>query len=196
MARQKSEFLKAFGTIFEIWKRIIEAVQKLGGSDEDLRKILTEKGMATKIAEIIMAGKAAAAAVKKFVSEISAAELIPSGWKVEEDVEPSTFRIEDIEFPTFLVGGESSIYGTVLRQRAVEQKANLGLVDLKRVLAEQGKLPTELRGKYLVFAGTLLRGSGGGLCVPFLYWDGDRWVLGFGWVGGGFDGDGRLARSK
>lgn len=56
--RQKSEFLKAFGVVFEIWKRIVEAIQVLGGSDEDMRRVLTEKGLAEKIAAVIMASKA------------------------------------------------------------------------------------------------------------------------------------------
>jgi len=37
MARKKSEFLSAFGTAFEIWKAIIEAVTARGGTDDDLR---------------------------------------------------------------------------------------------------------------------------------------------------------------
>lgn len=54
MARKKSEFLSALGTMMEMWKVIVAAVFNLGGSDDDLRRILTDKSLAGKIAEVIM----------------------------------------------------------------------------------------------------------------------------------------------
>ncbi len=133
----------------------------------------------------------------KFPSEFNAADLIPKGWTVVEDIEPSKFQVKDLEFISFLEKGEEYVKGEVLRQRAVKLKANLGLCDGKYLLEHQDEIPAKLRGKkYIVLSGTLLRDSGGGLHVPYLRWHGGRWVLSFIWVGLGFSAGGCLARSK
>ncbi|MBN1325965.1 hypothetical protein JW977_03215 [Candidatus Falkowbacteria bacterium] len=57
MGRNKSEFLSAFGTVFEIWKRIVEAVRELGGDDEDMRHLLTDSMLVKEIAKLIIVGR-------------------------------------------------------------------------------------------------------------------------------------------
>lgn len=134
--------------------------------------------------------------LSQFPSQIHAADLIPNGCRVVEDVEPTEFNVEDLEFPTFLEAGETSIGGDLMRERAVNLKANFGLTDGKRILANQGKIPVEMRGKYIVLTGTKLRDPDGCLCVACLYWDDDRWVLDFIWLDDGFGGYDRLVRRK
>ena len=53
MARAKSGLLSALGTAWEIFKAIVEATLAIGGSDEDVKKVLTVPGLARKIAELI-----------------------------------------------------------------------------------------------------------------------------------------------
>ena len=142
----------------------------------------------------------------KFPSEIHAADLIPEytdkngnkkKWEIVEDIEPSKFQVKDLEFISFLEKGEEFVKGEVMRQRAVKLKANLGLCDGKYLLEHQDEIPAKLRGKkYVVLPGTVLYDSDGNLRVPCLCWDGDRWVLSFGWVGNAFYGRDCLARSK
>ncbi len=131
-----------------------------------------------------------------FPSATLAADIIPKEWVVVEDVQPSKFQVKDMEMVSFLETGEDYVKGEVMRKRAVGLKANLGLADAKYLLDHQAEIPLEFQNKYIVFPGTVLRGSGGGLHVPCLGWDGDRWVLNFFWVDGGFRDFGRLARSK
>lgn len=57
MAREKSGFLSAFGIAFRIWKALVEAVQDAGGSDDDLRRIETDKRLCKKLAELIVGAK-------------------------------------------------------------------------------------------------------------------------------------------
>lgn len=54
MARQKSEFVSALGTAFEIFKAIAEKVYALGGSDSDLRRILKEPALCQQVAKLIV----------------------------------------------------------------------------------------------------------------------------------------------
>jgi hypothetical protein len=54
MARSKSEFLSALGKMFEIWKRLVEAVQELGGSDDNFRPLLWDKELVKRVAAAIM----------------------------------------------------------------------------------------------------------------------------------------------
>lgn len=58
MARKSkngSEFLSAFGILCEIVMAIVNAVRSMGGGDEDLHRVITEPGLAKRIAELIMA---------------------------------------------------------------------------------------------------------------------------------------------
>lgn len=140
-------------------------------------------------------------------SELLAAELIPeyedkSGkkrkWEILEDVQPIEFKVGDLEFPAFLKDGDPGyILGDELRRRAAGAlKANLGLVAAKYLLEHQDEIPVEMQKFYIVLPGTLLRDSVGILRVACLRFGEGRWVLGFRWVDGLFNGHGRLARCK
>jgi len=54
MGRPKSEFLSAFGTALEIWKKIVEAVMSAGGNDDDLRRLLSNPDQVAQIAQMIV----------------------------------------------------------------------------------------------------------------------------------------------
>lgn len=123
----------------------------------------------------------------------SFADLIPDGWKVAEDVAPSSFDVSKLKLVAFLKKGESAIGGVEMRKRAIELKGNLGLADGQRLLAEQDKIPVEFRDYYIVLSGTVLRGSGGDLDVPCLAFFDGRWVLDFFWLDDGWHGLVRFA---
>jgi len=184
---KKSEFLSALGVMFEVWKAVVDAVLAKGGTDDDLRRIKDEPGLAEKLADLIVGAKKAAC---------SFADLIPRGWTVVEDVAPTAFDISKLKPVPFLKQGESEISGEEMRKRAVEFNGNLGLADGQRMLAEQDKIPAEFRDYYIVLSGTVLRDSGGSLSVPFLYFNGGRWVLDFCWLDGVWGGLGRFARCE
>lgn len=128
-----------------------------------------------------------------FPSEAIAREY---GYTVVEDVEPTLKSASDLAIVPFLDEGEPPISGEEMRKRAVVRKANLGLVDLKVALDDQAKISAELQPYYIVFSGTLLRSSGGDLCVAYFYWGGARWVVRFDRVVDDWLGVGRLARCK
>lgn len=131
-----------------------------------------------------------------FPCQIHAADLIPKGWTIIEDVFPTELKVKDMEFISFLEKGEEYVGGEKMRQRAITLRGNLGLCDAKRVLADQAKLPKNLRGNYIIFPGTFLRDSDDDPGVPYLRWRGVCWVLDFSWLCGGFRGSDRLARGK
>ncbi len=55
MARQKSDFVSALGVAFEIFKAIAEEVYALGGTDNDIRRILKERTLCQQIAKLLAA---------------------------------------------------------------------------------------------------------------------------------------------
>ncbi|OGL68956.1 hypothetical protein A3B21_04425 [Candidatus Uhrbacteria bacterium RIFCSPLOWO2_01_FULL_47_24] len=134
----------------------------------------------------------------QFPCLIHAADLIPKGWTVVEDVNPTLdLDISKLVPRSFLKEGEAVISGPEMRTRARELKGNWGLSDGKRMLADKGKLiRAEFHPFYIPLAGTLLRGPGGGLDIPCLDFDGGRWYLYFGWLGHDWDDCGRLACSE
>lgn len=193
MARknEQSEFVSSAGKVFEFVKAISDKVRALGGNDNDLRKVMADPSLCERVAQTIM-GRT----VSVFPSLTLAADLIPEGWEVVEDVSPSDFWVKDLEFFSFLKDGESYISGEAMRKRARAEKADLGLVDGKYLLAHQEEIRVELRGKYIPLPGTVLRDPGGRLYVPCLCWDGDRWCLDFDWLALDWRDRGRLARRK
>ena len=75
--------------------------------------------------------------------------------------------------------------------------ANMGQLDLEYLLDHQEVIPTEWRGKYyLVAPGTVWQDSDGDLCVPYLDWDEDQWILNFDWRRSDWNGDVRLIRPR
>ncbi|MFA6430733.1 MAG: hypothetical protein WC229_00780 [Candidatus Paceibacterota bacterium] len=54
MSKERSDILGYAGTVFELIKELTHAVLDAGGSDRDIRKILSDKKKAAQIAEILM----------------------------------------------------------------------------------------------------------------------------------------------
>jgi hypothetical protein len=54
MSRENSEFLSGFGTAFQIFKAISDAVLAAGGNDNNLRQVLSDKNLVSKIANLIV----------------------------------------------------------------------------------------------------------------------------------------------
>ena len=93
----------------------------------------------------------------------------------------------------FLEGNESRVNGEVMKQRAKKLNANLGQHHAEYLLEHQDLIPKEWRGKfYLTFPGTVWRGRGGDRFVPYLFWLGGEWCLGFDWLGLGWVSYARL----
>ncbi|MBI5023140.1 MAG: hypothetical protein HZC05_03195 [Candidatus Magasanikbacteria bacterium] len=169
------------------------AFSRSGWTNADV-KILSEGDMLVRLLPVIR-GQAEVKPLS-FPSLVSACDLIPQGWTIVEDVAPTLKSASGLGLVSFLESGESRIIGTVLRERAITLKANFGLVDAKYLLDHQLEIQTEFRSNVLVFAGTLLRGSDGGLRVACLCWDGDHWYLNFDWLGSVWSGGDRLPRCQ
>ncbi|MFA6603911.1 MAG: hypothetical protein WCT10_03670 [Patescibacteria group bacterium] len=56
MVQKKSEFVSAAGTTFEIIQKLSGAVRDLGGSDDHLRRILSDEELRREIAKLLVAG--------------------------------------------------------------------------------------------------------------------------------------------
>lgn len=178
-----------------------ELYEKIDGKLVEIKRQLRQKGgypfdplKLDRLLQLLVEGKFDA--LSKFPCEIYARELIPQGWTVLEDVEPTAnLDVAKLRFVSYLNGGESYIVGDEMRKRAVMLGGNLGLSDAPRILAEQAKLSVD-RNCYILLPGTKLRRAGGNLFVPYLFWFGGRLILYFFWLGHYFYDGGRLALSE
>lgn len=108
-------------------------------------------------------------------------DMTRDGWTLESDLE---YRAGEatLDLAEFLRSGESTVRGTVMAERAKKLGADLGQKHAEILLANQHLIPKEWRGYYLVFPGTVWRGSNGHRYVPYLLWNGERWFLDFDWL--------------
>lgn len=121
-------------------------------------------------------------------------------WELIEDIGfvPLITSPKNLEFVAFLKSDENSVTGEVMLERARgDLNANLGQQHAEWLLEHQAEIPEEFRKYYLVFTGTIWRVSVGDRNVPCLGWSGNKWCLGFRWLGsGGWGGRGRLLRLR
>lgn len=121
-----------------------------------------------------------------FPSEIFAPELIPYGWEVIEDVQPTKLHVEDVELECVIPLNEKEVEWyrgykegdvsvEVMLQRAVGFKDKLGLVDAKSMILLQLGFTTD----DIFLAGTILRDSDGNRRIPRLSSDGVFWKISF-----------------
>ena len=133
----------------------------------------------------------------KFVSGVTPAfvhDKTKDGWTLIENTVRRITSVRDTELVSFLKNGEVFINGEeMLRRARVEFDANCGQEDAEYLLKHEAKIPEEFSLYYPVFPGTVWQDSGHSL-VPYLLWDGERWILSFGWLWGVWSSRARLVR--
>lgn len=95
-----------------------------------------------------------------FPCQAYAQKYIPSGGKIQRDVEPSTFAVSELEFvQAYEPGVDCPVPGEQIHAKAINLGANLGLSDLKVVYEQQYDIRGEgIRsdGTVIAFLGTLI----------------------------------------
>lgn len=116
----------------------------------------------------------------EFPSMIYAADLIPDGYVVVEDVARSKFHVRDLEFVAFLNPVLAYVSGKEMRRLSVVLRGDLGLCDAKLIHDQQLGIPKELREGRIVFPGTVLQ-SHSQFFIPYLKkrQEDIRWSLAF-----------------
>ncbi len=168
---RKSDVLTFGRKLHDIGRVVVEAVHDAGGNDEDAERIFGDT-LHRQIGQLVM-GKLK---LSQHPCQIHAPELIQDWCKeIVEDVEPTDFHVKDLDFVAFLNEGDAPVSGSVMRKSAVALKANFGLSDAKRMLAEQADFPVDMRRKCIVLTGTVIRGPVGRLYVAYIHCDGVHW---------------------
>ena len=188
MARKKSELLSSLGTVFEIVKAIIDEVLDLGGSDEDVRRILKDKSLRKKIANLIVQTKPAIQDTFKVVVDYgqSLAEMISAGkygW-VNSDIIQKHFPVEgsdqkEVELVLFHFGRVMTSEQVI----AEMDEAGYRPAPIEDLLSLGASYP-ELQKDFPVAAlGSVWQSPVGHRYVPYLPWCGVRRDLNLYWFG-------------
>ena len=104
------------------------------------------------------------------------------GWTLLEEGQLDK-KQETLEIISFLENGESYVTGTLMRKRAIKMGGLVGQHHAEQILKQVSDIPDEWKKWYLVFPGTTWRNPDGDVCVPYLFFYGDEWVLDFRRVG-------------
>lgn len=166
MARNKSDFL--------IFKAIADAVISRGGGDDDLRRIVIEKGLAGKIADVIMAGRLAVDFIIEVVYGLVFEAMVAAG---HYDYRNSD--ITEAHFPTLKRGTTKFEAVLVHLARSASTKEDLAEIERRglipasaaELLAFGAKYPDEQREYPIVAIGQSWRNLGHSF-FPCLCFDG------------------------
>lgn len=104
------------------------------------------------------------------------------GWILLAEGPPRPSRTAVLFFSTSNAKGETTFYGETMLQQSIESVQNLGQLagqyQAEMLLGQQDKIHAALRGRYLLFPGTIWWGLNARR-VPSLFWGGKRWCLDF-----------------
>ena len=191
---KKSVMMGATGVLNGIYTRLVQETEKAGGTIDDLHILTTPAAdkIWPQIVALILGG---IKIVFRFVAGFDR-DMSAEGWKLESDVDVVEGRFELPELVEFLQEEESSIHGEEMLKRAKAKDCLLGQRHAEAFLRNQEAIPEEYRKYYLVFPGTVWVDLGGDRFVPYLYWGGGRWCLGFSWLVLAFPRRVRLVRSS
>lgn len=123
--------------------------------------------------------------------------FLPNGWRVEEHRKDGVIVWDLTKVSLYLSKGQKGdkrIVGNDLRKELAKKPTmNANVLDylLKNphLIPEDWKKDDRGNTRYIFFWGTIYRGSGDGLYVRYLCWDGGAWSWDVGWLGRVFVGD-------
>ena len=201
MARVKSEFLKAAGTMWEIWQAIVNAVMALGGNDDSMRRLLTDKSLVRRVAELIVESSKSVYPTYRVVVNYThtLAEMIKAGKYdyANSDINAKNFPVSgagtrETEIALFHFNKNMSS-GQVIAEM---EKAGYRPAKIEELLA-LAEFHPELQREFPIIAlGSVWRSPVGDLNVPYLNRYDSRRGLRLDWFGGGW-GDGcRFATAR
>ncbi len=182
MSREKSQFLSGFGTALQIFKAIADAVLEAGGSDDDLRRVLSDKGLATKIAKVIVNELFFYKVTVDYKQTVI--QMIQAGkydW-INDDITAERFPIQgegekEVEVTLFHFGWKISSETAI----SAMDKAGYRPATIEELLALGSSHP-RLQGQFPVMAlGSAWQDSDRGRCIPCLDWGSSGRSLGLRW---------------
>jgi hypothetical protein len=188
--RTKREFVSSAGTVFELVRKLSDEVNGLGGSDDDLRQIISGDGVARQIAELLVTRSELRAFDLSVDYSRSLAEVVAAG-----NYSYANNNITEENFPTDK--GDSAAVQVVEAillplDRLTESDDVLG--ELERMglrpgtmfeLAHFGEQHPDIQRQFPVVAlGSVWAGPGGGRRVGYLWEDDVSRRLGLSWFGG------------
>jgi len=149
--------------VTNILRLIEDELGRLGGSRSDLSLITNEGSPYPRLFARALLRGINETGWQPFPAELHAIERIPAGWRIVDDVEPSDdalgWRRKEIES----FARKDGLRGPQIREFAIVENANLGLVDASRFIdaanarEKDGKEDISCKaGICLVFTGTIL----------------------------------------
>lgn len=193
-----NEFTMTTGQAHEV----AQAFNRNGWNNEQVKK-LSEGDFLKQVLDALL-GRAEIKPIEHAV-DFGADPFLPDGWSVEEHQKGKVAKLEregddlyldgkKIEFWLSSEQKRGVITGNILRAKLKGKSVlNANLLDhlLKNphLIPEAWKKNENGNTRYIFFWGTIYRRADGDLYVRCLYWDGDGWGWGCGWLGSGFDDD-------
>ena len=192
MARQKSEFVSALGTAFEMIKLIAEEVYALGGNDNDLRRIIKDRKLRQQIAKLLVANLGEVYPLDVFGHSIN--DLVKQGnygWS-NSDINDDNFQADEMHQSEVILKHFDKDMSTEAVLKALDADG-LRPATMSELL-ELGIRYPELQKQFPIVAlGSVWQLPYGLRNVGYLYCYGGQRRLGLRWLDSDWGGHGRFA---
>ena len=196
--KKESQLLKNVGKVFEIFRKLINAVLERNGSDDDVLKFLSDDKLVGQIADVLMGTHEITLKAQQIIhidrsKPFDLAKFIGTSWSIEEEdsrsLELTEIDLNMVQFEDMLKSSESRIKGEDKLKRL--KKAGHVRLDTRifqTLWEDQALIPKSWKEKiggntrYIFFDGTVLRNPYGNRCVLCLYWYHGQWRWDYGWL--------------
>ena len=192
MARQKSDFVSALGAAFEMIKLIAEEVHALGGSDNDLRRIIKERKLRQQIAKLLVVNVGEVYMLNVF--GLSIEELVKQGkyGYANPDITDDNFKSDEMHQTEIILRHFNNDMSTDAVLKALDEEG-LKPATMSELLEFGSRYPDLQKQFPIVALGSVWLSRNGGRYVGYLdFYVGQR-SLGLRWIGNGWRGICRFA---
>ncbi len=177
MSREKSKFLSGFGTAFQIFKTVTDAVLAAGGDDEDLRRVLLNKDLVDKIVRVIVGEDPRYKLTVDYAQTLARMIQVGNyGWVNKKIIQENFPNHPADEGREEVVIKLLSFNGPISSENALEKmgKWNLRSVRIEELLALGAAYPELQKKSPIICLGSVWQHRDGGRFIPYLSWDAER----------------------
>ncbi|MDD4803768.1 MAG: hypothetical protein PHN69_01210 [Candidatus Pacebacteria bacterium] len=157
-----------------------------GWTNKDIKALCEKKGLGTLFLEVLE-GRSEIKPVE-YLIDLDTDPFIPEGWRVKEHKKGGQWKYDSTKVGLYL--SEKQLCGKIggydlLKELESQPVMNANMLEF--YLKNTYLIPSEWKGKAIIFWGTIYCFTDGDFCVRYLHWNGKSWHWFYFWLSLNFD---------